>query len=956
MRLQQSEKFYPPVDVPKCLLCPPCVDCRRAGTATIASGFGLGAGAQQVYVGLLKGTKDDKKLKILSSHEANFVRREGTAALGPVGTAVQTRVQTIRENTRMRLQFEMKEDLKVIDPALSNPPSVTNAESLATWEDPNKHAQGCSYYPFDSKARTEYLTNTHAAPEWKNNSMEYLLFGMLALFIVVWLTFVSTSAFEKLEDFGAILFVVFAVILIALFSLWKQNDADGIREDMKKWHAAASLAAMALATDRGEVGNFMHPKCEFTDDISKAAVSTEAVPYHKTLFHCPTQLNCPAEELYFDEGFKELVGCNTRGTNDQDGGMILPGIDGAIALPVVPSSMEIPGVANSLEVPATINAGNSYSVPPGRTGTWTCTAAGVTTQCTDKANWVDIANKTCADYVTGPQAPCNRTFLNEEFPSSGNNVPCIASELDDDPVGVYRLPDENLEDDIPGELCNPNNDVTWTVSNIEYVFSKYHGGDIRSFISPAGQLSPLDACCACGGGGVQKEALQQCERVIVQEAHLVSAAAKKKLDEENAQKIADGESVDASTGSKLSFIARESASIDNAGAEGPLCQGCKNPTAEGEMKWIMQSDGTCLKCDVQDSRNSLLFYICCGIFLFVLKVRKTSERYKQEAVDMVIRNLKTTEYNEDHADAGKPIFEHLGKAKGALLIDMMKIQTERAVQENAALAGESDAAIQMEAMRAASLAHTALQAAKDQNMALQASKSIDQRGSFDGANSDDDDNGGTVEPENESKPDKNSKKGKKGKKSKDDGGDDLDLEGRVQGGYGNMSVAASMQDCAGQQLGGHLLDIVVDIPSTDSEDEADMTNDELLSEDESSEDESSEDESSEDESDEGESDEDESDEDFDWPIDEDVESSLLELTDRTRGGGGGKKKGKKGKKSESDDLTVFANPLGDDAEASFDTESEPMKLRKLPKISGNSMLSTKGNCVVSCRVTAITLS
>lgn len=47
--------FHPPISNPNCLPCPPCAVCTRAGTASIAAGWGLGATQQHMYNGLLRG-------------------------------------------------------------------------------------------------------------------------------------------------------------------------------------------------------------------------------------------------------------------------------------------------------------------------------------------------------------------------------------------------------------------------------------------------------------------------------------------------------------------------------------------------------------------------------------------------------------------------------------------------------------------------------------------------------------------------------------------------------------------------------------------------------------------------------------------------------------------------------------------------------------------------------------
>jgi hypothetical protein len=91
---------------------------------------------------------------------------------------------------------------------------------------------------------------------------------------------------------------------------------------------------------------------------------------------------------------------------------------------------------------------------------WQCADKENSSQCSDVSNWTDIVGDTCETY--------------------GERV------------------------------CN----ITDSQSTISELFSEDHHTDISTYTSVDG-LGPLDACCECGGGGMQRQSLQQCSRVAV---------------------------------------------------------------------------------------------------------------------------------------------------------------------------------------------------------------------------------------------------------------------------------------------------------------------------------------------------------------------------------------------------------------------------------------------------------
>ena len=226
--------------------------------------------------------------------------------------------------------------------------------------------------------------------------------------------------------------------------------------------------------------------------------------------------------------------------------------------------------------------------------------------CLDAANWTDITGNTCDSYAA---TYCNQTYL--EF----------------------------------------NNRTAWNSREIQDFFLDEQGNDMRSFVSATGSLSPLDACCACGGGGSQKEALQQCKNVLVE-----SVASDENEDEETL----------------VSWIVTNPAEKDRAGQEGPLCAGCK-------QDWILQKDGTCLKCEDQSTGASIFVYGFVALCVFFARLRALRTYYRTDAVDLALRNLKTSEDSQ-----GTPLFDHLGNAKGGMLLDIMLQQMKQELSEEGA--------------------------------------------------------------------------------------------------------------------------------------------------------------------------------------------------------------------------------------------------------------------------------
>eukprot|EP01047_Picozoa_sp_COSAG01_P006601 COSAG01_NODE_241_length_20597_cov_8.200751_12_plen_1161_part_00 len=169
---------------------------------------------------------------------------------------------------------------------------------------------------------------------------------------------------------------------------------------------------------------------------------------------------------------------------------------------------------------------------------------------------------------------------------------------------------------------------------------------ISAFSSIIGSLSPIDACCACGGGGQQKEALQHCSHVVVYETN-----------------HADEETV---LESRIVHKGNENPELRDAGQTGPMCAGCK-------PDWVLQKDGTCLKCQEQDAGGHMFILLVATVAAFVLNLRSTRIRFRNEAVNRAIRDLKAAE-DSTHA----PLFSNIGDRKRELVLDLMLAQTSKA--------------------------------------------------------------------------------------------------------------------------------------------------------------------------------------------------------------------------------------------------------------------------------------
>eukprot|EP01046_Picozoa_sp_COSAG06_P035725 COSAG06_NODE_3870_length_4815_cov_5.357294_1_plen_1237_part_10 len=173
-------------------------------------------------------------------------------------------------------------------------------------------------------------------------------------------------------------------------------------------------------------------------------------------------------------------------------------------------------------------------------------------------------------------------------------------------------------------------------------------GDLMAFASGSG-LSALDACCACGGGGTQKEALQECPNVVVE------TKIKKELTEtsEFYQEVWEGERYEVIEEEiQKSRIATDQTEVwqnativdGNAGQEGSLCAGCKK-------HYIVQTDGSCEKCEKQETKGAVWVFLAMLFLLIVFKAKQKQTNYRTEAIDRAFADLKASENVE-----GKPLF------------------------------------------------------------------------------------------------------------------------------------------------------------------------------------------------------------------------------------------------------------------------------------------------------------
>jgi hypothetical protein len=174
-------------------------------------------------------------------------------------------------------------------------------------------------------------------------------------------------------------------------------------------------------------------------------------------------------------------------------------------------------------------------------------------------------------------------------------------------------------------------------------------GDLMAFASGSG-LSALDACCVCGGGGKQKEALQECPHVVVetkilQETIETSEFYQGVFPNASRYELVEEEIQRSRIATDLDEVSEDATIVGgNAGQEGSLCAGCKT-------SYIVQADGSCQKCAKQETKGAVWIFVATLCFLIVFKAKQKQTNYRTEAIDRSFADLKASENVE-----GKPLF------------------------------------------------------------------------------------------------------------------------------------------------------------------------------------------------------------------------------------------------------------------------------------------------------------
>lgn len=225
--------------------------------------------------------------------------------------------------------------------------------------------------------------------------------------------------------------------------------------------------------------------------------------------------------------------------------------------------------------------------------------------CYDAANWTSTDGRTCSHFA---HTVCNATY----FKARSN--------------------------------------ATWSTDGIAMLFKRESDQDMTVLISDVGALNPLDACCACGGGGRQKEAIQRCSHV----------------------KIMPTDETEGGVEPTSELMRTTQLDLTQAGQEGPLCAGCRS-------QWIMQKDGTCARCTLQDAKGQVWALVGVLVISVVLNLREMRMQMRTEAVDRAIRNLRASE-DSDH----RLLFSNLGNAKHEQLVDIMMQQSAKALHDEEA--------------------------------------------------------------------------------------------------------------------------------------------------------------------------------------------------------------------------------------------------------------------------------
>ena len=218
----------------------------------------------------------------------------------------------------------------------------------------------------------------------------------------------------------------------------------------------------------------------------------------------------------------------------------------------------------ALTCPSPARLGNAGDV-----GAWTCAVienvtldSAASNVCVDARNWSDPQGLTCAAYAS---THCNRTLHKLTSLSANQNWTALLAAL----------------------------------------FLKQHNTDIGRYQSATWMLSPMDACCACGGGGDQQTAKFDCEAVQVD-------------DDGNSEQTAENVS----------------------GHSGALCGGCK-------PKYMLMDDGTCSSCEDEDTRYAIWVLSVSFIFVVYVSLRNMHNNTIQSSIDQGLSDLLTRRSKDD---------------------------------------------------------------------------------------------------------------------------------------------------------------------------------------------------------------------------------------------------------------------------------------------------------------------
>lgn len=235
LRLQHPEIFTPTVATPNCLPCPPCADCSREGTATIASGWGLGQTSQQFYRGLLKGAVNEFK---------TLPNRPGSAALGPVLIQETVPVWDEQFNLRPKIQFKSQD---CIGDDCFKPDTSSQCSFKDDREDLPESDQDCPESHYNDQSRDEWSDEMTPV---KDESMFRWQF-MVPFFLVITAIVYYARSFigPRRTIVGWVVFVVvFYGVLYPAARILHKQDLDEATAAQTAWRAGKSSQLFGNAT------------------------------------------------------------------------------------------------------------------------------------------------------------------------------------------------------------------------------------------------------------------------------------------------------------------------------------------------------------------------------------------------------------------------------------------------------------------------------------------------------------------------------------------------------------------------------------------------------------------------------------------------------------------------------------------------------------------------------------